>query len=73
MQITKAHETLTNELARENWKKYGNPDGPTALKFAIGLPRFLLDTENHVPILVAFFLIFIVLMPGLVLYWMKSS
>jgi translocation protein SEC63 len=29
IQITKAYETLTNELARANYEKYGNPDGPS--------------------------------------------
>ncbi|CAF5190099.1 unnamed protein product, partial [Rotaria sp. Silwood1] len=27
-EIAKAHKTLTDEEAKENWKKYGNPDGP---------------------------------------------
>jgi translocation protein SEC63 len=32
IQITKAYETLTNELARANYEKYGNPDGPSPVK-----------------------------------------
>lgn len=32
MQITKAYETLTNELARSNYEKYGNPDGPGSIR-----------------------------------------
>ena len=32
IQITKAYETLTNELARANYEKYGNPDGPTSVR-----------------------------------------
>lgn len=28
IQITKAYTTLTDDTARENWEKYGNPDGP---------------------------------------------
>ena len=32
VQITKAYETLTSELARSNYEKYGNPDGPTAAR-----------------------------------------
>jgi preprotein translocase subunit Sec63 len=27
-EIAKAYKTLTDEEAKENWKKYGNPDGP---------------------------------------------
>lgn len=32
VQITKAYETLTSELARSNYEKYGNPDGPSPAK-----------------------------------------
>lgn len=27
--IAKAYQALTDEESRENWEKYGNPDGPT--------------------------------------------
>jgi len=30
MEVSKAHETLTDETSRENFEKYGNPDGPQA-------------------------------------------
>lgn len=32
IQITKAYQALTNEIARRNWEKYGSPDGPQPLK-----------------------------------------
>lgn len=32
IQITKAYETLTSELARSNYEKYGNPDGPSPVR-----------------------------------------
>jgi translocation protein SEC63 len=35
MKITKAYEALTSELARHNWEKYGNPDGPQPLRVRI--------------------------------------
>lgn len=73
MQITKAYETLTNELAKANYEKYGNPDGPSPAKFAIGLPQFLLKAENQVSILVVFFLFIVVIIPGVVLYWINTS
>jgi translocation protein SEC63 len=38
MQITKAYDVLTSELARSNYEKYGNPDGPQPLRFGIGIP-----------------------------------
>ena len=48
LQVTKAHQALTDEDAIENYKKYGNPDGPSAMKLAIGLPHFLMKKENQV-------------------------
>jgi translocation protein SEC63 len=45
IQITKAYTTLTDDTARENWKKYGNPDGPGSFHVAIALPKFLLQKE----------------------------
>ena len=32
LQITKAYETLTNPTAKENFEKYGNPDGPSGFR-----------------------------------------
>jgi len=29
IQITKAYNALTDEVAKKNYEKYGNPDGPT--------------------------------------------
>ncbi|OMJ75417.1 hypothetical protein SteCoe_25459 [Stentor coeruleus] len=73
LQITRAYETLTNELAKSNYERYGNPDGPSSIRFAIGLPRFLLKTENHISILIVFFIIILIVIPGSVLFWINTS
>jgi translocation protein SEC63 len=41
IQITKAYTILTDEKARENFLKYGNPDGKGSFAVGIALPRFL--------------------------------
>merc|ERR1719195_2185207 len=38
MKLRKAYDALTDETARYNWEHYGNPDGPQAMQFIIGLP-----------------------------------
>lgn len=48
LQVTRAHQALTDEDAKENYKKYGNPDGPGPIKVAIGLPFFLMKKENQI-------------------------
>mmetsp|Transcript_96921 Transcript_96921/g.278403 ORF Transcript_96921/g.278403 Transcript_96921/m.278403 type:complete len:681 (-) Transcript_96921:97-2139(-) len=63
IQISKAYAALTDEVAKRNWEKYGNPDGPQNTKVGIGLPRFLLEKDNTLYILVSFFLVIIVIVP----------
>jgi len=41
IQITKAYTILTDEKARDNFMKYGNPDGKGAFAVGIALPKFL--------------------------------
>ena len=63
IQVSKAYNALTDEVAKKNYEKYGNPDGPTTTKVGIGLPRFLLAGENQVLILASFFVILLVVVP----------
>mmetsp|Transcript_74892 Transcript_74892/g.211838 ORF Transcript_74892/g.211838 Transcript_74892/m.211838 type:complete len:681 (+) Transcript_74892:157-2199(+) len=63
IQITKAYQALTDDVAKRNWEKYGNPDGPQTTKVGIGLPRFLLEKDNNLMILCAFFVIIIFVVP----------
>merc|ERR1719161_3449940 len=63
IQITKAHAALTDENARQNYEKYGNPDGPQTTKVGIGLPRFLLEKDNHILILCMFFAFLLFIVP----------
>ena len=45
MLINKAYESLTNEEAKKNFEKYGNPDGPGSMRVSIGLPSFVLEKK----------------------------
>ena len=63
IQVTKAYNALTDEVAKKNYEKYGNPDGPTTTKVGIGLPRFLLAGENQVLLLTTFFLVLLFVVP----------
>jgi translocation protein SEC63 len=55
---------LTDETAFENFKKYGNPDGPGSYNVAIALPRFLLAPDNQISVLCCAFFILLVVIPG---------
>jgi len=63
IQITKAYSSLTDETSKRNYEKYGNPDGPTGTKVGIGLPRFLLEKDNHFVILSMFFFLLLFVVP----------
>ncbi|CEM30111.1 unnamed protein product [Vitrella brassicaformis CCMP3155] len=61
--ISKAYQALTDEVAKMNWEKYGNPDGPGTMKVGIGLPRFLLEEDQHLLILCTFFIFLLFFVP----------
>ncbi|KAI9071301.1 hypothetical protein K1719_046730 [Acacia pycnantha] len=44
--ITKAYQVLTDPLARENYEKYGHPDGRQGFQMGIALPQFLLNIDG---------------------------
>lgn len=71
--LVKAYESLTDEVARNNFEKYGNPDGPGSMRLAVGLPSFVLNKKNHMPILVIFLLLVVVAIPAGVWFWFNSS
>jgi translocation protein SEC63 len=63
MMVAKAYEALTDATAKENYEKYGNPDGKQSLEVSIGLPSWLLDTDNRNFVLMAYLLIMVVVIP----------
>lgn len=71
--ITKAYDCLTDEKAKENCQKFGNPDGPGSFHVAIALPSFLLRKENHVSVLCIFFVFLLIIIPSLVIWWYENS
>jgi len=64
---------LTDDEARKNWEKYGNPDGPGAMSFGIALPSWIVEKENSVWVLGLYALVFMVALPTVVgMWWYKS-
>jgi len=67
--ISKAYECLTNEDARENCQKYGNPEGSNSFNVGIALPSFLVRKENQVRVMGVIFLILVIVIPAMLIYW----
>lgn len=51
------------KVAKANYEKYGNPDGPGNMKVGMGLPRFLVEEKYQLLVLSCFFLFLLVLLP----------
>jgi translocation protein SEC63 len=73
VRLTKAYKALTDEEARKNWEKYGNPDGPSAMSFGIALPSWIVEKENSVWVLGLYALVFMVALPIAVGTWWYRS
>ncbi|KAA8518609.1 hypothetical protein F0562_016083 [Nyssa sinensis] len=44
--VSKAYQALTDPISRENFEKYGHPDGRQGLQMGIALPQFLLNIDG---------------------------
>ena len=50
-------------MSRENWEKWGNPDGPQAASFGIALPSWIVEKNNSLWVLAAYMGVFMVGLP----------
>lgn len=74
MMVSKAYEALTDEEAKRNYELHGNPDGKQSLEVSIGLPTFLLDSNNRNLVLMVYLIFMVVLVPfGVYTYYSDSS
>ena len=64
IQITKAYTIMTDEKARDNFLKYGNPDGKGSFAVGIALPRMLQKQDYQLQVLVVFFIVVVFIIPG---------
>jgi len=73
MKLTMAYNALTDPTAKYNWEHYGNPNGPQAMQFGIGLPAWIVDEKNSILVLGVYTLIFMIGLPSAVYYWWSNS
>ena len=71
--ITKAYKALTDETTRQNFLKYGHPDGPQQTFHGIALPRVLVQGKGS-PVVVTFYAIFVgIILPYIVGSWWSGA
>ncbi|AGO09887.1 AaceriAAL103Wp [[Ashbya] aceris (nom. inval.)] len=71
--ITKAYKALTDEATRENFLRYGHPDGPQSTSHGIALPKFLIEGSASPLVVVAYFLLLALVLPNLVARWWSNT
>ncbi|THH32152.1 hypothetical protein EUX98_g2021 [Antrodiella citrinella] len=69
VEITKAYKSLTDETIRENWERYGHPDGRQEISMGIALPKWIVEGKNNIWVLGVYGVIFGVALPFLVGNW----
>ncbi|CAL1701925.1 unnamed protein product [Somion occarium] len=69
VEITKAYKSLTDETIRQNWERYGHPDGRQEVSMGIALPKWIVEGKNNIWVLGVYALIFGGALPGLVGKW----
>lgn len=66
IRISKAFSALTDEVAKENYRKYGNPDGYIGTSLGVGLPSWM---EQNSSIMITVYLISLLAFPIVVGIW----
>ena len=64
---------MTDDATRENYEKYGNPDGPQAATHGIALPAWLADKANQKYILAAYFGMLLCVVITVAWWWNRSK
>lgn len=67
--ITKAYKALTDEVTRENFLKYGHPDGPQQTSQGVALPKFLVEGKGSPVVMAAYAIIMGLVLPLVVGSW----
>jgi translocation protein SEC63 len=73
MMVAKAYEALTDPTAKENYEKYGNPDGKQSLAVSIGLPEFLINVDNRNLVLLTYLVFMVMVIPFAVWSYYSNS
>lgn len=70
--ITKAYKSLTDEEIRENYIKYGHPDGPQQTSHGIALPKWMVEGTGSPVVVSLYAFLFAIVLPWFVGKWWGS-
>lgn len=69
IRLNLAYKALTDEVTRNNFLKFGHPDGPQDLSHGIALPKFLVEGKYSQVMLLVYGLLMGVFLPWIVGSW----
>lgn len=72
IKLTSAYKALTDEAMRENYLRYGHPDGEQPTTHGIALPKYLVEGKYSALVVVFYFLLIGVLLPYIVGKWWSN-
>ncbi|KAG2216131.1 hypothetical protein INT45_005643 [Circinella minor] len=73
IQISKAYQVLTDDAIRENYEKYGHPDGKQSYSVGVALPKKLVEGGNSKFVLLIYACIFGLGLPYYIARWWYNS
>ncbi|KAI7847056.1 Sec63 Brl domain-containing protein [Circinella umbellata] len=73
IQISKAYQVLTDDAIRENYEKYGHPDGKQSYSVGVALPKKLVEGGNSKFVLLVYACIFGLGLPYYIARWWYNS
>ncbi|RLV95439.1 Protein translocation protein SEC63 [Spathaspora sp. JA1] len=72
IKLTSAYKALTDQTMRENYIRYGHPDGEQPTTHGIALPQFLVEGKYSSIVVVGYFVLIGVLLPYIVGKWWNN-
>lgn len=72
IRLTSAYKALTDEATRENFIKYGHPDGEQPTTHGIALPKFLVEGKYSSLVVIFYFALIGILLPWIVGKWWNN-
>ncbi|EMG48666.1 SEC63 Protein translocation protein SEC63 [Candida maltosa Xu316] len=72
IKLTSAYKALTDEVTRENFLRFGHPDGEQPTTHGIALPQFLVEGKYSSLVVILYFVVIGVLLPVLVGKWWSN-
>lgn len=73
VRINAAYKSLTDAVTKENFLRYGNPDGPQVITHGIAIPKFFVEGQYSYFVVIGYFVLIGILLPWFVNSWWSHT